>query len=148
MGEKAWWNNPWTCGIGGCCAGCVAIPVLIVSIFGVGLFGFLRSSDVLQDAAEVAKNHPEVIARLGEPVKMGWQISGSINVDGNRGTADFEVPLSGPLGSGTLSVEATKKGGEWTYDRLELTTDENPETIDLIASRLLPEAEPGASPTY
>ncbi len=52
------------------------------------------------------------------------------------------IPISGPDGSGSIRVEAVKRGADWVYDTLEVTIDSTSEIIDLIAGetcRLIPE---------
>lgn len=140
MAEKSFWTNPWTCGVGGCCAGCIILPIAVVSIFGVGVFGFLRSSDAFQLAIEQARNHPEVIQRLGEPIEAGWIVSGNLQIDDKTSRADMQIPVSGPDGSGKLHVKARKIDGEWSFEELVLYLDDSSESIDLLGGATRPTA--------
>lgn len=114
--------------------GCGAIlAFLVCAAFGAGsIFYFLRSSDVYQMAMAEAQQHPGVVARLGEPIEDGWLMSGSIETSNGDGSADFSIPLSGPNGSGTLAVEATRSNGVWEFTQLDLQTES--ETISLLGS--------------
>jgi hypothetical protein len=69
---------------------------------------------------------------LGEPIELGFWISGSINISGPTGNADFSVPLSGPKGAGRLYIVGEKSAGKWSFDLLEVEIDGRDERIDLL----------------
>ena len=96
------------------------------------LMSFMRSNGATQGALERLQSNPQAIDALGEPIKMGWLLSGSINISGPSGNASLSIPVSGPRGSGTLYVEAEKQAGEWQYERLELGIDGRTQRIDLL----------------
>ena len=133
----------------GCAIGCVVVIVALIGLagfgafVGLGVFGLLRSSDVVQDALRRAREHPAVIEALGRPVEPGWWLSGSIHITGPSGTASLSVPVKGPKGSGTLYVEATKQAGVWTFHLLQLAPESGPR-IDLLTGVARP-AEPPVS---
>jgi TonB family protein len=79
---------------------------------------------------ERTRANPAAVARLGEPIKDGWFVKGNVNFAGGSGTANFEVPVSGPKSSGTLYVRAIYEGS-WMYERLDLAS-EGGETISLL----------------
>lgn len=138
-GERAWYQNPWLWGAGGCCAGCILIPLLLVAILGGGIFYAFTSSGVQEEAMERLRAHPQAVAALGEPIEAGWMIQGSINLSNDEGTADFSVPVSGPAGEGRLYVVAFRRTGEWTFEELLLRVEGGGGEIDLLAAA---EAEP------
>ncbi|MCH9649321.1 MAG: cytochrome c oxidase assembly factor 1 family protein [Deltaproteobacteria bacterium] len=115
------------------------IPLAFFGVLGAGFFGVVKGSDVYRDALALAETHPLVIESLGEPIATGWQFQGSVNLEGNRGTADFSVPISGPKGSGRLYVEAEKRVGEWSYHRLEIELEDG-SRLQLLEDSPLPEA--------
>jgi hypothetical protein len=62
---------------------------------------------------------------------------GNINVNGSSGHADLAIPVSGPEGSGTIYVVASKSAaGQWTILRLVVEVKETNERIDLLANDL------------
>ncbi len=69
---------------------------------------------------------------MGEPVRIGWLVSGSIETSGNSGEADLRVPISGPRNKGTLHITAYKSQGVWRFTRLQVETKDNPEWINLL----------------
>lgn len=131
-GERSWWQNPWTCGIGGCCVGCIALPVLILSILGGGAFLLARSSGVYQEALEQVKADPRAVELLGEPIETGWQFNGNVQTGGGGGEARFSVPISGPKASGLLEVEAEKVDGDWHYESIRITPEDGGLPLDLV----------------
>lgn len=137
---RSFWSSPWTCGIAGCCLGCILIPVLFVTVLGGGLLGagaFLWSSgasQVREAAIERATSHPAVIEALGEPIEPGWLPQGSVNIRDGEGEADFTIGLTGPRGEGRLHAVARRQGGgDWEFEVLELAVEGNDEVIDLLA---------------
>lgn len=137
-------KSPWFWGAGGCCLGCVAVPLLLVAIFGAGIFGFVGAmahSDVIDLAIERAEADPRVIEALGTPLERGLLIQGSIQIENDRGSADVVVPVTGPKGEGELWAVGTREGGEWRLERLELEVAATGEVI-AIETGDLPAAEP------
>ncbi len=80
----------------------------------------------------MARESQQVIDAIGEPIEAGMLISGSFNVSGPSGEADFSMPISGPDGKATLYVEAAKSAGKWEYHVLEAEIRETGERIDLL----------------
>ncbi|MCB1276169.1 cytochrome c oxidase assembly factor Coa1 family protein [Prosthecobacter sp.] len=106
------------------CGGCLSLTILGVLCFA-GFFwmvmGTIKSTDVYKEAYKQAQNSPQVQSALGTPVEAGWMFQGSVNYKNGAGTAEFNVPLSGPKGEGTLVAKADKKTGEpWQYSVLEV----------------------------
>lgn len=117
----------------GCATG---LLILICGVLVVGLvFGLMRSSDVYKQAVAEVQAHPDAIRALGEPIKPGFFVSGSISAGGSSGTADFTIPVSGSRDKGTVHVIATKSNGEWQLTLLELETKKYPDRIDLLRGR-------------
>ena len=121
----------------GCAIGCLAATVAVgatvafAAAIGFGVFGFMRSSEVVQEAVRRASEHPAVVDALGRPVEPRWWLTGSIQINGPSGHASLAIPLKGPKGAGTLYVEAFKRAGEWRYQTLELAPPSGPR-IDLL----------------
>jgi hypothetical protein len=115
--------------------GCVSLLGLI-AVFVAGIilvvFGFMKSSDVYQEALAAASSSPSVIDVLGEPIEAGWYMTGTIRVSGASGTADITIPISGPRGTGTIFAAGTKRAGQWSYEVLEVEVDGLSERIDLL----------------
>jgi hypothetical protein len=103
----------------------------LASIFLV-VFGAMRSSGAYQIAISRARESPEVVEALGEPVEAGWFISGNINVSGPSGDASLSIPVSGPRGAGTIYLVAEKIAGEWVFERLEVELEGSGERLDLL----------------
>ncbi len=106
-------------------AGFVALIVMVV-------FGAMKSSDVYKTAVARAKSNPAVIEALGSPVQEGMFLSGKTNVDGASGEADLSIPVSGPKGSGTIYVVASKAAGQWNYTTLQVEVKGSGQRIDLL----------------
>ena len=122
-----------TCGI----AAAVLLSFFLCAAFIFGImavtFGSMKSSTPYQHALSAAQTNPQAIQALGEPIKAGFLLSGSINLSGNVGDASLAIPVSGPTGKGTIYVEAEKYDNAWHYTRLELQVDGRAAPIPLNA---------------
>jgi TonB family protein len=110
-------NWKWMLPVG--CLGLIIGAALLAGGVVYVAMSAIKSSDVYQGALKVAQTHPLVTSDLGEPVKDGWQVKGNVKFEGGRGRADFEIPLYGPKGSGSLHVVAVNEGGAWMYEKLD-----------------------------
>jgi hypothetical protein len=95
--------------------------------------GSLKSPDAYKEALSRAKADGDVKALLGTPIKEGYWIAGSLEVNGSSGSTDLAIPISGPKGSATLYVEARKVAGRWAYATLEVVAAGSGTRVDLRA---------------
>jgi TonB family protein len=133
-------NWKWMLPVG--CLGLILAGVALVGGIVFVAMSALKSSEVYQGALKAAQAHPAAVERLGEPIKDGWLVKGNVKIDGGGGNADFEVPVSGPKGSGTLYVRAVSPEGTWMYERLDLAA--GGETISLL-DRNVVQPPPGSA---
>ncbi len=134
-------NWKWMLPVG--CLGLILGGVALVGgIFFVAMSA-MKSSDVYQGALKAAQAHPAAIERLGEPIKDGWLVTGNVNVNAGGGSANLEIPVSGPKNSGKLYVRAVSPDGTWMYERLDLAVAGS-ETVSLL-DRNVVQPSPGSS---
>ncbi|MET0645762.1 MAG: cytochrome c oxidase assembly factor Coa1 family protein [Pyrinomonadaceae bacterium] len=117
--------------------GCLGLLIGVVALVGGIVFvamSAIKSSEVYQGALKAAQAHPAAVERLGQPIKDGWFVKGNVKFEGGSGSANFEVPVSGPTNAGTLYVRAVNEGGAWMYERLDLVV--GAETISLLDSNV------------
>ena len=117
-------------------AGAFVALAALVGLILLIVFGSIRSSDVCASAVAQARAHPDVVRELGEPIEVGWMVSGSIETIGPSGSADLAIPLRGPAGKGTLHATAEKSAGRWTFSVLEMAVEGKSERIDLLVPRV------------
>ena len=113
--------------------GCFVIIVLaVIAAIGIalGVFTIIKKTDVYKQARDKACNDPRVIAALGEPVRPGFIVTGSVKIDQNGGTANVHFPVKGSKGSAKVDAEATYDGSKWNYSKLLVSPDNGP-PIDL-----------------
>ena len=110
----------------------IAFILLCAGSIILMVFGLLRSSEPFQQGTLRAQNDPRVVRALGEPVRIGWLVGGSIETSGNSGEAELSVPLSGPRDKGTLYITAYQTQGEWRFVRLEVELKTSSERINLL----------------
>jgi hypothetical protein len=135
VAEKEWYekNKRWAVPVG-----CLVAIMAVVGFF-VGIFFFVFSvfkySDVYVVSLKQAQASHAVVKSLGEPIKEGFLVFGSIHVNGPSGEADLSIPISGPKGSGTLYAVATKSAGKWHFQVLEVDIKGSEGRIDLLDSK-------------
>ena len=130
--KKGFWERNWMWALPCGCLGCLGLTIgACVTLVGTTI-GLVRSSDVFEDALERARQDPRIIAELGEPIDAGWQVQGNFNLSDDSSEASYSIPLSGPDGDATLTVEATKHDEEWVFHRLEVRFDSSGDRIDLL----------------
>jgi hypothetical protein len=75
---------------------------------------------------------PALVERLGQPMKAGWFIGGSIEVTPGSGKANLSIPISGPKGKGTVYTLAVKEAGIWRLTFLQFGADGESKRIQLL----------------
>ena len=84
------------------------------------VFGGVKKSDFFVEAVKRAESSSEIQAAIGIPIDTGWIIQGSLNYVNGSGSANFNIPLKGPLGEAALLAVGEKAvGGPWNYSQLE-----------------------------
>lgn len=115
--------------------GCASLFVLGLAI-AAGIVALvmnsLKQSDAYKGALAKVRADSAAVSALGEPIEPGFFVTGTVNIDGPSGDAVLSIPLHGPVGEGTLYLEATKQAGRWTYSLLELAVADSQERIDLL----------------
>jgi hypothetical protein len=92
----------------------------------------MKSADVYKGALARAQAHASVIEALGSPIKEGFLVSGSTNVNGASGETNLSIPISGPNGKGTIYVAASKSLGQWNYSGLIVEIAKTHQRIDFL----------------
>ena len=131
--RPSWWSRNWKWFLP---VGCL-LPMLIcggiIAAIVFGVMGALKSAEPYVKSIEMVQNDPAAQAALGSPINAGFTISGEISVSNGDGDCDISYPVTGPNGTGTVAVEATRVAGVWSYDLVTLTIDATGEQIDLLA---------------
>jgi Cytochrome oxidase complex assembly protein 1 len=114
---------------------CVLGLLMIVGFVG-GIFTLVHTlmvhSDPYQVAMDRAEHSAQVESEIGLQLHVGWLITGQLNESGTHGTANMQVPISGPHGKGEIIIEAEREGGKWTYQTLEVEVIGKSDTIPLL----------------
>ena len=127
-----WWNRNWKWFVP---LGCFTVALLFLVFVGsivIIVFSAMKSTDVYKEALARAKTDPAVTKALGSPVKEGFLVSGSTNVNGASGESNLAIPISGPNGKATIYVSANKSLGQWNYTGLVVEIGRTHNRIDLL----------------
>jgi hypothetical protein len=107
-----------------------------MGLFGVGVIALISTtfhhSDVYQQAMVRTGSNLQVREQIGEPIHAGWIIVGDLKLNGETGSANFSIPISGPRGKGRIHVVA-QKSGVWRFTCLQVYVEGLPGTIDLLS---------------
>ncbi|MGZ8851733.1 MAG: cytochrome c oxidase assembly factor Coa1 family protein [Thermoanaerobaculia bacterium] len=129
--QRGWWSRNWKWVVP---VGCLSIVVMCVAFVGIivaVVFGAIKSTDAYTKALNTARNDPRVIQALGTPIEPGFLVTGNVNVDNDRGTANIDFPISGPKGKAKIHAVAEKSDGKWKYSMMQAHIVDG-ETIDLL----------------
>ena len=137
--KQGWWSRNWKWFVPVACLVAFVLCIGCIALFVVVMRGasskVIESTDVCQQAMTQLQANAEAVEALGTPIEIGAGAGGSYEATGPSGSADLSIPVSGPQGSGTLYVVATKSAGIWHYEVLELATEGVADRIDLLAER-------------
>ncbi|MCC8459684.1 cytochrome c oxidase assembly factor Coa1 family protein [Photorhabdus aegyptia] len=104
------------------------IPIFIFGAFAI-VMGVMKSSEPYKKALSLAQSNPIVKNILGQPIKTGWFVSGSVN---DR-EAELDIPIKGNRSGGSMHVDANKYAGHWRYKNITVQPDSGGQLIDLLA---------------
>ncbi len=108
--------------------GCVTVFAVLCGGFVftlvMGVTQFIKSAEPYQDSLAQIQQSAEMQRLLGEPIQDGTFVSGQLSINNDSGEADFQYSVSGPIGSASVHVVATKSEGKWTYSTLDVTPDD------------------------
>jgi hypothetical protein len=124
------------------------LGLVLLCAFVFGLFSLInsmfRNSYPYKVAMDRANASIEVADRIGNPFKVGWLMTGSINYSGPEGNAAFNIPITGAKGRGTIVVVAKKHANRWTFETLEVDVEGQDNPIPLLGQPS-PAARPPSS---
>ncbi len=106
----------------------VAFIGLIFTIVTVSF----RQSDVFREAIARAERNSQVAQRIGTPLRPGWLSQGNLHVSGSSGTAQMEIPVAGPRGKATITLDARKVAGTWHFRILQIQFEGQSDSINLL----------------
>jgi uncharacterized integral membrane protein len=133
--SRTWWQRNWKWFVPVAAIGFLALFAAFIVFIITIVFGMVKSSDVYKKALATTQAHPAVVKALGSPIEGGIFVMGSINTSGPSGQADLAIPISGPIGKGTIYARASKAAGRWTFSQLVVEIKATKERIDLIESQ-------------
>ena len=117
------------------CGGCAVILLGIAGVFSVivfGVFAVIRNSDAATEAVKRASESKVVQEQLGLPLEKGLLTTGHIETANGSSSAELQIPIEGPKGSGRIEANGYQRGKEpWVFNVLDVIIDSTSERIDL-----------------
>jgi hypothetical protein len=108
----------------------IGAAALLAAIFG-GPFYILNHSEAYQLGVSRLEASREAVNLLGTPITSGMP-TGSVSTTGATGDAALSFSVSGPKGTGTVFLAATRQNGIWSLLSLKLKVDGHDGLIDLL----------------
>lgn len=100
---------------------------LVTGVFGIGLatlhmsYAMLKKTEVMQEAIRRVSADRRVVEAIGEPIRVGWSVTGEIEDLPDRGTARLDFSVWGSQGRAKVALRADKSPtGQWRYLLLEV----------------------------
>ena len=100
---------------------------VVSGVLGIGLltlhmsYAMLKKTEVMQDAVRKVIANRRVVEILGEPIRVGWSVTGEIEDLPDRGTARLDFNILGSKGLAKVALRADKSPtGQWRYLLLEV----------------------------
>lgn len=119
--------------------GCLVLVLLILCCGGcfgglyAGMAVVFEKSDPYKHAVALAEADTEVQELIGSPVEPVCCVRGWVGM-GDGASADLQIPMKGEVGTGTVYVEATLDGNDWTYTRISFLRDLTAESVNLLGN--------------
>ncbi|NNM23191.1 MAG: hypothetical protein HKO54_06540 [Flavobacteriaceae bacterium] len=131
--HKNWFgrNWKWVVPTGGCLLVIIVIILFVGSIFW-GVTSMFSESAPYQEAMSRVQANEQVIQQLGEPIEQHGMSSGNINISNGRKSANLNIPIEGPKGEATITVIATGRGDDWTYQTMTVEFADTGEYLNLL----------------
>jgi len=129
--RKNWWDRNWKWFIPTGCLGLLALFGLFIAGIFFGVTSMMKESDAYKGAMIEVQQNKIIIEKLGSPIESDGMTSGSININGEKGNCDIQIPIKGPKGTGVLFVVAEKRIN-WKYSEITVYIEATKEEIDLL----------------
>ena len=100
---------------------------VVTGVFGIGIatlhmsYAMLKKTEVMQEAFRRVGTDHRVAEAIGEPIRLGWSVTGEIEDLPDRGTAHLDFSVMGSRGLAKVALRADKSPtGQWRYLLLEV----------------------------
>ncbi len=111
----------------------VWLAFIVIGVGSVwGLHSLMTSNGAYLKTMETLRTDAGVSAAYGTPIEAGWIVSGSVSIENSRGSADLEIPFSGPKQGGTAYSEAERSEGVWRLTYLATRADGSEEVVIVV----------------
>lgn len=109
--------------------------LVFIPLFMLPLMGMMKGEAYDLSLAEIQKSE-DVIALIGEPIKPGYFVTGSVSTSGPDGQASLQYSISGPNGKATAIAYAYKELGEWELHQVVVLDKHTQKQIHVVTPQL------------
>lgn len=118
-------------GCGGCALLVLASLVFLTGIAAVA-FAFIRNTEPVKASLAAARSSIELKQAVGEPIEMGWLVTGSFRSENNQTEAEVTFPVAGPRGQASIHAVGKRAGSaKWQFSEMNATVDLTGQVIEL-----------------
>ncbi|WP_455379760.1 cytochrome c oxidase assembly factor Coa1 family protein [Acidihalobacter prosperus] len=89
------------------------LVILLIPLLIAFPFFAMKFSDAYSMSLRAVKNNNLVIKELGKPLRPGFFVTGSFSTSSSNAIALLQYSITGPKGTGEVSVYAVKHAGHW-----------------------------------
>jgi hypothetical protein len=126
--ERSWLEKNW----GWLLAAAFALFIACIAAICLLVFSLIKNSDATRLAIKTAESSQALAEQVGDPMKIGWLVTGSIEVSPDTGSAELSIPVSGPKAKGTIYAEEHKHAGIWHLELLQFGKAGSNERLNLL----------------
>ena len=130
--RRSWLQRYWLWLLPVGCGGSLILLLAAAALLVAGVFAGIKSSWPYTEAVRMARENPSVVEALGEPIRPGWLVGGSMHMNRDSAEADLAIPIRGSENSGTIHVHARKRGDRWAFEVAVVEIRGRDEPIDLL----------------
>ncbi len=136
----AWANRPWRdvehfrrVQRNWTIVGVILVSIFVLSFSGLffGLISSFKSSVAYTAAIERVRSDPRAIKVLGQPIEVGFLVTGTIKTSGPNGEAALAFSVEGSKAEGEVYTGSIKENGKWRLVKLYLDVPEVNRRFDL-----------------
>jgi len=109
--------------------------LVFIPLFMMPLMGMMKGEAYDLSLVNIQANE-EVMSLIGEPMKPGYFVTGSVSTSGPKGQASLQYSISGPNGKATAIVYAFKELGEWKLHQVVVLDKQNQKQIHVVTPEL------------
>ncbi|WP_034060627.1 cytochrome c oxidase assembly factor Coa1 family protein [Lacinutrix jangbogonensis] len=118
--QKSWFSRNWGWLLGGGCLSIIVVVILLIVGAFYKITNSIKDSEPYSHAFSKAIENEKVIYFLGEPIETNGIGTSNFKFNNGQGEARLIIPIKGPKGEGSITVDAENSTDYWIYNELSV----------------------------